>query len=122
MQGCAVALIAPSLLEEAFWRAALLPHPLVDGAAASAPATFALRSATPLAAFVGMHLVNPRPESRRVFQDPVFLVMAGSLGAAASFAYWATGGSLAAAVVVHYVPVCVWLFGLGGYAKLQKAG
>lgn len=120
MQGCLLALVSPALLEEALFRGALLPHPRVDPVPAWAtPGAFALRSAAPLAAYVLHHLLNPRPESRAVFSNTSFLGLAGVLGAACSVAYWTTGGSLAAAVVVHWLPVCVWLFGLGGYGKLR---
>jgi len=44
---------------------------------------------------------------------------AGVLGAACTGAYHATGGSLAAAAVTHWLPVNAWLLLLGGYAKTR---
>ncbi len=41
------------------------------------------------------------------------------LGAACTGAYHATGGSLAAAAVTHWLPVNAWLLLLGGYAKTR---
>ncbi|KAG2492645.1 hypothetical protein HYH03_009061 [Edaphochlamys debaryana] len=112
------AFVVPALLEEAVFRAALLPHPAVDPAGALGPAAFARAAVGPLALFVVAHLANPRPQSRAVFQDWRFLALAGALGAACSAAYWATGGSLAAAAVAHHVPIVVWMFGLGGWQRL----
>jgi predicted Abi (CAAX) family protease len=118
-----MALLAPALVEEALFRAALLPHPAVDPPAAWATLlAFAARAALPLAAFVAYHLANPRPQSRRLFSDVRVLSLAGLLGAACSVVYWVTGGSLAAAAVVHWLPVCVWLFGLGGFQALGYGG
>lgn len=113
------AFIAPGVVEEALFRAALLPHPATDPAAALRPAAFACRSALPLAVFVAYHLLNPRAESRLVFYDSRFLFLSAVLGTACTVSYWATGGSLLAAAVTHWLPVCVWLFGLGGFQRLQ---
>jgi predicted Abi (CAAX) family protease len=78
-----------------------------------------MAAALPLAFFVAYHLVNPSKRSREVFWDYRFLTLAGVLGAACSFSYWATGGSLLAATVTHWVPVYIWVFFFGGFAKLQ---
>lgn len=49
------------------------------------------------------------------------LFAAGVLGAACTGAYHATGGSLAAAAVAHWLPVNAWLLLLGGYRKARGA-
>eukprot|EP00884_Botryococcus_braunii_P010625 jgi/Botrbrau1/19564/Bobra.0035s0056.1 len=115
--GLLVTFFAPSLFEEALFRSLLLPHPLVDGTLAWKP--FLRTALLPLAVFVAYHLVNPSKRSREVFWDPRFLVMASILGAACSVSYYVSGGSLLAATVTHWVPVYIWLFYLGGYAKVH---
>jgi predicted Abi (CAAX) family protease len=55
----------------------------------------------------------------QVFRDQRFLVLATGLGITCTLAYYATGGSLLAAAVTHWIPVAVWLFGLGGIQRLQ---
>lgn len=47
-----------------------------------------------------------------------FLSLAAVLGAACTATYCLTSGSLAAAAVVHWLPVAVWLSVLGGYHRL----
>ena len=143
--GTAAALVSPALVEEMVFRAAMLPHPAVDAPAAhmgAATAAAWLQSARtgavsagspgwvsipgsilallrstlpPLALFVVYHLCNPRPKSRLVFRDERFLTLAAMLGAGGTAAFIVTGGSLVAAVEVHW---SVWLFLLGGYQIL----
>lgn len=120
LKGCCISLFSPSLLEELAFRAALLPHPAVDGHIS--PSRFALSAVLPLALFISYHLINPRAESRKVFMDWRFLALAGVLGVSCSAAYYVTNGSLLAAVVSHWIPVNVWLFAFGGYQKLKYAG
>ena len=128
--GAAAVFVSPSLLEEAVFRAALLPHPGVEphhfggnsgGGSGSkvAAALMNLRWYLPaLAIFVAYHLVNPRARSRAVFSDTRFLMLAAAVGAGCTVAYIVTGGSLLAATIVHWVAVVTWLFALGGCRKL----
>ena len=102
---------------QVLFRAALLPHPRVDPF--QPPLRYALSAALPLAIFVAYHLINPDPRARGVFTDWRFLSLAGALGAACTASYYLTGGSLLAAAVTHWVPVCAWLFLLGGWQKLR---
>lgn len=111
----------PGLFEEMLFRAALLPHPAVDGSLAPWRTWAARQALLPLLAFVAYHLVNPRPQSRAAFSDPAFLAMVSVLGAACTAAYRLSGGSLMAAAVVHWLPVTAWLLGLGGLEKLQRS-
>ncbi|KAK9839317.1 hypothetical protein WJX81_007713 [Elliptochloris bilobata] len=110
--------LAPALTEEAVFRAMLLAHPSVDGVLPG-PARLAVAAALPLAVFVAYHLANPQEQARQTFWNWRFLVMAGVLGAACTGAYHATGGSLVAAAVTHWVPVNAWLLLLGGYRKTR---
>ncbi|KAI8475396.1 MAG: hypothetical protein J3K34DRAFT_464902 [Monoraphidium minutum] len=96
-----VVFLSRGLLEELVFRAALLPHPAVDGP--TPPLDFALRAAAGTAAF--------RLPAR-------FLGMCAALGAACSAVYYATA-SLASIWLVHCVPVAVWLLLLGGAERVQ---
>ncbi|GFR46422.1 hypothetical protein Agub_g7927 [Astrephomene gubernaculifera] len=121
IKGCTIALLSPGLLEEALYRAALLPHPAVDPPSALTLPAYSRAAVLPLLLFVASHLINPRRESRRAFRDWRFLTLAAALGVACTATHWATGGSLVACAVVHWLPVCVWLFGFGGYQRLGGA-
>jgi len=109
-------LVLPAAVEEAVFRAALLPHPALEPTVRLTAAA----SAAPLAVFVAWHVLNPAapPEARSAFLDTRFLTMAAVLGAACTAGYWMTGGSLLAAVVVHWMLVVVWLLALGGHRRL----
>ena len=119
LQGSLIAHPRPAEMAalQALFRAALLPHPRVE--ALPAPSRYAMSAALPLAIFVAYHLINPDPRARGVFRDWRFLSLAGVLGTACTISYYVTGGSLLAAALTHWVPVCAWLFYLGGWQKLR---
>ena len=88
------AAVAFGLGFQVLFRAALLPHPAVDGSLRAAVLT--LRSALPLTAFVSYHLLNPTERAKKVFWDWRFLSLAGLLGAGCSASYLLTGMLLCA--------------------------
>ena len=118
--------IAPGLLEELLYRAALLPR-LVDDYSAvdlargslllsEAGSTLPWQAAGALLIFVGMHPVNGiflRPEARSTFCDWRFLVAAAVLGAVCSCLYLETGCVWAPAVL-HWLVVATWLWVFDG--------
>ena len=123
-QGCTIAALAPGISEELVFRVLLLPHPAVPAdrfhvQGLHRPFAYARRAALPLLAFVLMHLINPHARSRAAFWDLRFLAMSAALGGACTAAYRVSHGSLWAAALVHWLPVCVWLFAFGGYQKLH---
>ena len=87
---------------QVLFRAALLPHPAVDGL--FTPSVLVSRSAIPLAAFVLYHLVNPSKRAKAVFWDWRFLSLAGLLGAGCSFSYLLTGAVLAPTIPLNSSP------------------
>lgn len=113
-------LVVPSLVEEVFWRVLLQP-----------PATPVYQIVWINAGFAAYHAVGSselaerldgRAGSRAVFRDPAFLSLAFILGNACSFAYIRSGYALWAPVVVHAVPVTMWLTMLSGERALQTPG
>ena len=118
--------IAPGLLEELLYRAALLPR-LVDDYSAvdlargslllsEAGSTLPWQAAGALLIFVGMHPVNGiflRPAARSTFCDWRFLVAAAVLGAVCSCLYLETGCVWAPAVL-HWLVVATWLWVFDG--------
>lgn len=107
-----VAVISPSLIEEAFYRAVLLPHPS-EGASAPNQLFSVLLS---LGLYVGAHPLLAAtfwPWSRRYFYRPAFLLIVTLLGAACSASYLATG-SVYAPLLIHWLTIVVWKFLYGG--------
>eukprot|EP00928_Gymnodinium_smaydae_P087683 TRINITY_DN71915_c0_g1_i1.p1 TRINITY_DN71915_c0_g1~~TRINITY_DN71915_c0_g1_i1.p1 ORF type:complete len:268 (+),score=64.31 TRINITY_DN71915_c0_g1_i1:50-805(+) len=121
--------VCPALVEEALWRAALLPQPRLasDAALSTAPSACWLRYVLGLTFFVAYHVpaawlltrLRVAPGAFRAFTDWRFLVLATGLGVACTVAYAASGGSLWAAAFVHWLPVNVWLLCFGGEALLR---
>jgi len=99
-------LVAPGILEEAIFRVALLSIPV-------APAEAMLA----WLAFVVYHLDTIHPP---LHSDPRFLATAGALGMACTVAYYTSGGSMWAAVLVHWFPVWAWLGLLGGLEAHER--
>ena len=97
-------LIVPALMEECIFRVALLPV---------TPGTTPARIDMVLGwlSFVAYHLDAFHPGHH---SDPRFLAVAGALGAACTAAYVWSGGSAWAPIIVHWVPVWLWLGALGG--------
>ncbi|HHG2225342.1 TPA: type II CAAX prenyl endopeptidase Rce1 family protein, partial [Synechococcus sp. WH 5701] len=110
-------LLMPALGEELLFRVALLPHPLEGDSLAGAVAWGALS----VGLFVLYHPVAARcwyPPGRGVFRDGRFLSQCTLLGMACVLAYGATG-SLWPPVLLHGLAVTLWLWGLGGRARMQ---
>ena len=120
-------LMVPSLVEEVIWRVAFVPHPaVVDGGVMSSfprvPQALAVNALFTLSHLVGAHLLQQtgrRPGAIDVFTKPSFLLLAFGLGGACTFAYVTSGGALYAPVVVHAIPVTLWLAYFGGEKRLQ---
>lgn len=117
-------LIIPSLVEEVLWRVALLPHPIVDGVKfAPLPLAFGATTCFSLYHVVGGHLLSKagRPGAVVVFQRPAFLLLAFFLGGACTYSYYIAGGALYAPVLVHAIPVTLWLTYFGGEDVLKAS-
>ncbi len=115
--GTAQLLVMPALVEELVFRMALIPHPLEGASIASVLGW----STVSLGLFVIYHPLNARlayPAGHPTFSQPMFLTLAGLLGIACSLAYVSTG-SLWMPVLLHWGVVTVWLWGLGGAARLR---
>ncbi len=111
-------LIVPSLMEELIWRVALLPHPAqVNGMLLSAPKALLLllgvNTCFALYHVLGGYILDytscDNTNALRLFQKPAFLVTAFMLGGACTFSYYLAGGALFAPVLVHAIPVTLWL-------------
>jgi len=115
--GAIALLVMPALVEEAVFRAALIPHP----AESVTPGTWVLWAGLSTVLFVAYHPMNAAIAYRQgdpTFFSPVFLGLAGLLGAVCAIAYgWS--GSLWLPVALHWVVVVVWLYGLGGSRLLS---
>jgi predicted Abi (CAAX) family protease len=80
-------LVMPCLLEEFFFRAVLLPHPVE----AVSPRTKFFWASVSLIAFVVSHPINGLVSRRLVFLDPVFLIIATLLGMVCTITYLKSG-------------------------------
>ncbi len=111
-------LLMPALGEELLFRVALLPHPLEGVSLAGAVAWGALS----VGLFVLYHPVAARcwyPPGRGVFRDARFLMQCALLGAACVLVYGATG-SIWPPLLLHALAVTLWLWALGGRARMQE--
>jgi predicted Abi (CAAX) family protease len=119
------ALIFPSLLEEVFWRGALLPPPSSYASISSASRMvipWFVWACGVLVIHVVSHPVAARtvwPRGRHVFDDPRFLCLATIVLGGATASFWISGGSAWAAAVTHGVAVALWRDFFGGEAKLM---
>ncbi|HZG40264.1 MAG TPA: CPBP family glutamic-type intramembrane protease [Nodosilinea sp.] len=112
-------LIAPALLEETIFRVMLLPHPN-EGVPSDGWLLWGIVS---LVAFILYHVVLDKTLYRggkAGLSDPRFLGLAGWLGLVLSGLYWMTG-SLWLVVLLHWAVVLVWIYSLGGWARLGSA-
>jgi len=112
----AALLIKPALLEELFFRVLLLPRP---GTAASRT-QIALWAGVSLVLFIAWHPLNGRlfrPAALPLFTGPVFLTLAGLLGAACTLAYFTTQ-SVWPGTLIHWLAVAIWILCLGGQGAL----
>ena len=107
----------PALVEELLFRVALLPQPDSGTSLATGLAWGALSTGL----FVLYHPLAARcwyPPGRGLFRDGRFLMQCALLGAACVLAYGATG-SVWPPVLLHGLAVTLWLWGLGGRARMQ---
>jgi predicted Abi (CAAX) family protease len=108
-----VAFIAPSLVEEIFFRVLLLPN----STEVVSPAVRWFFVCLSLVIFVGYHPLNVLAGCG-TFRNPVFLFLAALLGIICTSAYLQSG-SLWPPVILHWLIVVVWLLVLGGYRKVH---
>ncbi len=106
-------LVMPCLVEEFFFRAVLLPHPVE----AISPRTKFFWASVSLIAFVLSHPINGLVSRRLVFLDPVFLVLATLLGIVCTITYLKSG-SIWLPILIHWLTVMVWIMFLGGWQKM----
>jgi len=102
--------VTPCLLEEVVWRIAWLPPPPCRLAEVLVSAGL----------FVLWHPLQARlwrPQARAVFENRNFLLLTLAMALGNSLHYSAFG-SLWPLVMVHWIAVCVWIFVLGGWARL----
>ena len=107
----------PALVEELIFRVWLLAHPTE----AVTTMTWLMWAAISLVLFIIYHPLNALTFYRAgnpIFLNIVFLSLAALLGIACTVAYILTG-SMWTAVVIHWLVVTIWLFCLGGKAKLS---
>ena len=110
-------LIAPALLEEAFFRVLLLPYPDSDISSEQ----YFVWSVISLLLFIIYHPLNALtafPQGRKVFSDRRFLILATALGIVCTVTYWQTG-SVWLPILIHWLTVVLWLLCFGGLNKLN---
>jgi predicted Abi (CAAX) family protease len=118
LSGAMITFFSPVLLEELIFRAMLIPHP-AEGFPLTKWATWAAIS---LLLFVVYHPLKAPglfKAGRSPLNEPIFPLLSGLLGLACTTAYALTG-SVWTAIGLHWVVMTIWLFGLGGIAKLSQ--
>jgi predicted Abi (CAAX) family protease len=115
-QTLAIALVFPALFEESLFRVLLLPLPQhgLDSAG------FWGWAGLMLGVFILAHPLNALvffPQRKGTFFDPVFLTLAGLLGAMCTVSYWQSF-SLWPPVAIHWLAVGLWLLVLGGDRRM----
>jgi predicted Abi (CAAX) family protease len=119
----ACAFFVPSLVEELFWRGALLPTPTPVLLAIN-PLLFYQHAAVVLALHVLSHPLAGAtvwPRGQEVFGDARFLFLATVVLGGATASYIVSGGSIWAAAITHGLPVALWRDFFGGEAKLLQS-
>jgi predicted Abi (CAAX) family protease len=104
--------VMPSLIEELFFRALMLPHKTRK---CGVPKQVFL-SLFSIFVFIAWHPINAitiNPGAYTVFTDPVFLVLATLMAVACTITYLKSG-SVWVPVFIHWLTVLVWVFFLGG--------
>ncbi|MFM7427531.1 MAG: type II CAAX prenyl endopeptidase Rce1 family protein [Elainella sp.] len=113
-------LLFPALGEELLFRVLLLAYP---GTSLN-PAVWWAWASFSLALFVVYHPLNARFLYRAgfpTFFDPNFLVLTTLLGLTCTVAYYLTQSWLVIGLI-HWIVVLVWIFLLGGAARLGRQG
>lgn len=113
-------MVVPSLFEELIWRVVFQPPGMAWTRLVAINGAFALYHVLGSAA-LAEHL-DGRVGARAVFCDPAFLFLAFVLGNVCSFGYIRAGYALWAPVLVHAVPVTLWLSFFGGETALSTRG
>lgn len=109
-------LLLPALVEEFVFRVLLLPYPQ-----AATWQMWSLWAIFGIFLFVVYHPLNAKTfykPGHPTFSDRRFLILSGLLGLACTITYGFTG-SLLLITLIHWLVVLVWLFGLGGMARLH---
>ncbi len=111
-------LLMPALMEELVFRVLLLPHPFegVNGVG------WLFWVAFSVILFIIYHPLNALlfyPQGKKLFRQPIFLVLAALLGIVCAISYKITG-SLWPPVIIHWLIVVIWLFMLGGQQQLTS--
>ncbi|ACK70757.1 Abortive infection protein [Gloeothece citriformis PCC 7424] len=115
--GIGITFISPAIIEEIAFRVVLLPHPIENASIW----TGLMWGTLSLFIFVIYHPLNAKTFYKRgypTFFQPIFLILTTLLGLACIVAYSLTG-SLWIIVILHWIVVVIWLFLLGGEAKLD---
>ncbi|WP_448999048.1 CPBP family glutamic-type intramembrane protease [Myxosarcina sp. GI1(2024)] len=113
-----MALFAPAIFEEFFFRVLLLPHPSENSSFGFLLSWIIIS----LFSFVVYHPLNGllfSTSEQKIFIDPTFLILATGLGIFCTSLYL-NSGSLWTPVVFHWTVVVVWLLCLGGNTKLTR--
>ena len=111
-----VLFVHPAFVEEFIFRVLFLPR----NASTVPRARLVAFVAVSLTLYVASHPLNAvlfRPQARAVFESPAYLALATLLGATCTAAYLLSR-SIWPPVVIHWLTVVVWLFALGGQARL----
>ncbi|MEB3358215.1 MAG: CPBP family glutamic-type intramembrane protease [Synechococcales bacterium] len=119
VKGMVYLFFLPSLMEEVIFRVLLLPHPTT----VLLPITWLGWATLSLVLFILCHPLNALtlyPAGRPTFFQWPFLLLAGLLGVACTLLYGWTG-SLWTVTLLHWLVVVLWLFYLGGQARLYPA-
>ncbi len=110
-----IALVVPALLEETLFRVILLPSPNHPH--------FYLWASLGLILFILAHPLNALlffPHRKSTFFNPHFLALAGLLGLICTIAYQRSS-SLWLPVLLHWIPVGIWLLLWGGLERITPA-
>ena len=111
-----IAFIVPALVEETLFRVILLPPPNHPH--------FYLWASWGLILFILAHPLNALlffPHRKNTFFNPHFLALAGLLGLLCTIAYQQSE-SLWLPVLLHWIPVGLWLLLWGGLERMNHQG
>jgi predicted Abi (CAAX) family protease len=117
----ASAFLFPGLVEELFWRGALLPPPAL---LVTNPTHYRSYYLIVLCLHVASHPIAAAtvwPRGQQVFGDGRFLLLATIVLGGATISYIVSGGSVWAAAITHGVPVALWRDFFSGGKRLISA-